>query len=355
MEEQIPSGPQIDTEASPSPVEIPYPGCRDYIRETYARRSFPEEGIAGILASISEQTLKQYDCAYKAWWFFCLNKQVDPYMGVLENIICFLKLKFEEGCSFSVANSYKSALALVLQMSKDSEKMVNRFLKGLRNIRPPKARYSSTWDPHPVLNYLETLYPLDSLSLRDLTLKLVVLLALTTAHRMQTLTKIKISNIVKCAEYVEIFIEDKIKTSGRNSLQPVLYIAYFSEKPALCLASTIELYIEKTKAIRPVGLNTLIITIKKPFRAASSQTISRWIKSVLRQSGINTNLYSGYSIRHAAVSSADRAGVNIEVIRKAAGWSDKSSVFCSFYKRPIHSAPETFAKAVFKGAGVNMD
>ncbi|VEN50492.1 unnamed protein product [Callosobruchus maculatus] len=60
----------VTAEATPSPVEIPYPGCRDYIRETYARRSFPEEGIAGILASISEQTLKQYDCAYKAWWYF---------------------------------------------------------------------------------------------------------------------------------------------------------------------------------------------------------------------------------------------------------------------------------------------
>ncbi|VEN41847.1 unnamed protein product [Callosobruchus maculatus] len=75
MEEQIPTGPQIDTEATPSPMEIPYPGCRDYIRKTYARRSFPKERMAGILPSVSEQTLKQCYCAYKAWWYFYLNKQ----------------------------------------------------------------------------------------------------------------------------------------------------------------------------------------------------------------------------------------------------------------------------------------
>lgn len=224
--------------------------------------------------------------------------------------------------------------------------MVQRFLKGLRNINPPKARYSNTWDPHPVLEYLEKFYPLDTLTLEKLTLKVVTLLALTTAHRMQTLGKIKLNNIIKKDKGLEIFIDEKIKTSGKNRPQPVLYVPYFVENPSLCLATAIDTYIERTATIRPAGLNVLILTIKKPIHAASPQTISRWIKSVLTKCGINTNLYTGYSTRHAAVSCAERAGVNIEVIRKAAGWSDKSNVFCTFYKRPILPPPDTFANAI---------
>nr|CAH7741810.1 unnamed protein product [Callosobruchus chinensis] len=57
-------------------------------------------------------------------------------------------------------------------------------------------------DPYPVLNYLSTLFPDDTLTLKDLTLKLVTLLLLTSGHRVQTLSKISVENITKRQERI---------------------------------------------------------------------------------------------------------------------------------------------------------
>lgn len=56
--------------------------------------------------------------------------------------------------------------------------------------------------------------------------------------------------------------------------------------------------------------------------------------------------FSAYSTRHAATSAAYRAGVSIELIRKAAGWTQKSSVLNHFYNRPVGLDSTVFAKAV---------
>nr|CAI5841760.1 unnamed protein product [Callosobruchus analis] len=88
-------------------------------------------------------------------------------------------------------------------------------------------KYQVTWDPHPVLLHLSRLYPLEGLSRFQLTMKLVTLLALITGHRLQTLTRIRLQNIVRFPDRLEIRISDRIKTSSSKSLQPFLVIPYF--------------------------------------------------------------------------------------------------------------------------------
>jgi hypothetical protein len=66
--------------------------------------------------------------------------------------------------------------------------MLKRMLKGCFNSKPPKVRYSCTWDVKTVLKFLCTLYPLEDLSLKCLTFKLIALIALTTAARAQSLS-----------------------------------------------------------------------------------------------------------------------------------------------------------------------
>lgn len=98
--------------------------------------------------------------------------------------------------------------------------------------------------------YLKDLYPLESLSLENIILKLVTLLALISAHRMQTLTKIKLTNINKTEEGIKILIDgliERIKTSGKNTPQPVLFLPFYRDNLNLCLASTLEIYTQKKK------------------------------------------------------------------------------------------------------------
>jgi len=206
-------------------------------------------------------------------------------------------------------------------------------MKGLYKIRPSKAKYNTTWDPSVVLDYLATLEPLISLSLKDLTLKTVTLLSMCTAHRVQTLAAIERSDIHVGQSGIEIFISAQIKTSKHGRKQPTLVLPFFDANPSLCAARCVLFYAEKTKSLE--NDDKLFRSLTKESKSVTSQTISRWIKHALKNAGINTNVFGAHSVRHAATSHALKQGVSIDTIRERAGWSENSSVFARFYNRPI--------------------
>ncbi|KAJ8910995.1 hypothetical protein NQ315_005616 [Exocentrus adspersus] len=80
---------------------------------------------------------------------------------------------------------------------------------------------------------------------------------------------------------------------------------------------------------------SLFITFKKPYHNATSQTISRWLKTILKRSGLDTTKFTAHSTRHASTSAAARKDVPYDTIRLAAGWTKKSSAFATFYNRPV--------------------
>lgn len=88
-----------------------------------------------------------------------------------------------------------------------------------------------------------------------------------------------------------------------------------------------------------------MLTYKKPHKPASSQSISRWIKQLLAESGVDVEKFSAHSTRHASTSTALAAGLSVDVIRKTAGWTSTSTAFARFYNRPIESEG-VFAKTV---------
>nr|CAI5821151.1 unnamed protein product [Callosobruchus analis] len=257
------------------------------------------------------------------------------------------------GSPYASVNSCKAALSFILDVKEDSKTFLGRLMKGLYNQRPIAPRYEATWDPHTVLEFLEKWYPLESHSLFQLSLKLVALLALTSGHRIQTFSKIMVNDVILGDDTVKIKISAKLKTSKINRAQPILDFPFFKDKPALCVAATIAYYLERTKDIRPKGELKLILTHKKPHNAATAQTLSRWLKWVLKNSNIDTNIFKGYSFRHASTSAALRGGANIETIRKSAGWTNKSETFNRFYNRPVVSGVD-FIQGVFLGSNINV-
>ena len=61
--------------------------------------------------------------------------------------------------------------------------LVSRLRKGIFQEKPPRPKYTEIWDASIVLIYLESLSPADTLSLKELTLKLVVLILLVSGQR----------------------------------------------------------------------------------------------------------------------------------------------------------------------------
>lgn len=312
-----------------------YPGSRHCLREAFRLKGLPESSLEVVTASITTSTLKQYNYGLKLWWQFCKETNNTFYGSSITVIVDFLSKVYQNGGSYGTLNCIRSALSLLMSPEVGNDYRIKRFLKGVIHLRPPRPKYNYTWDPTIVLNYLDNFYPNENLTLQVLSEKLVGLLALITAHRVQTLASILIQNIRPTSFGVEILISDRIKTTNINVEQPVLVLPNFNQKPSLCAANTLRTYLSKTQVLRPSGNGKLFITYKKPHHPASAQTISRWIKSLLSKSGIDTSVFTAHSTRHAATSAASRRGVSLDIIRSTAGWSHQSAVFAQFYNKPL--------------------
>ena len=111
----------------------------------------------------------------------------------VNEVLGFLHDLFTKGLSYSAVNSARSALSnyFMGENLSDSEfsvathPLIKRYMKGVFNSRSPSPRYSEIWDVQPVLSYLALMYPLDKLTLKELSFKLVVLLAITSGQRCQ--------------------------------------------------------------------------------------------------------------------------------------------------------------------------
>lgn len=314
------------------------------IREAFLKKEIPEESIEIMLASLSNSTLKQYGCALSQWRDFATKEKIDFYDVNVKTVLKFLAERFNLGASYGTLNSCRSALSLISKEKIGEHPHITRFMKGIFRLKPSRPKYAQTWDVSIVLNYLQNI---DDTNLENLTYKTVLLLALSTAHRAQTLSKIKISNIRHVNDGLEIKIPELIKTSGPGRYQPILQLPFFVNKPTLCVASTVLSYIDKTKNIRK-DIDQLIISIKRPIPAVSSQTLSRWVKKCLHNSGIDVSIFSSHSTRHAATSTAFLKGIDLNTIRRTAGWSESSQMFANIYNRPIVQNNFNFARAIFE-------
>ncbi|CAG5109264.1 Protein of unknown function [Cotesia congregata] len=158
------------------------------------------------------------------WWLICNQQEIPRYLFNITHILNFLTQEFNRDASYGSINSYKSALSLLLGAEVRQDARIKRFCKSIANIRPPKRKYNGTWDPDVVLKLLNQWPENGDLSLKRLSFKLVILLALTTGHRMQTFSLINVLDVQKQREAIVIKIPATIKTSGPRQAQPTPYI-----------------------------------------------------------------------------------------------------------------------------------
>lgn len=85
-----------------------------------------------------------------------------------------------------------------------------------------------------VLKYLD---PLKQFKHKEVAEKTVILLALTTAHRLQTLVLINTDNISISNTSITIKIPDLIKISKIGNFPPEISLPYFKEEPSLYAAA----------------------------------------------------------------------------------------------------------------------
>ena len=138
---------------------------------------------------------------HQKWFVYCSKRKINQFEASLANVIEFLSILFEKGLGYSSINTARSALS-VLGLKFDSilvgqHRLIIRYLRGVFNLRPCSPKYTCILDVQLVLNLLRTLSPVKFISLKDQTLKLTMLLALTNATRIQSVHLICLNNVHK--------------------------------------------------------------------------------------------------------------------------------------------------------------
>lgn len=300
-----------------------------------------------IIQSWRDGTKKQYQVYLKKWADFCIARGRDPLHLDLHSGIEFLTSLFQQGLRYSALNTARSALSslstILGQGTFGVNPIVKRFVRGVFNIRPSRPRYSSTWDVNLVLEFMKENWTLAKISLKHLSLKLVMLLALVTGQRGQTLLLIDIKNMRVTSNAVEFAIPDPVKTSGPGKTQPVLTLPIYKQDLNLCVGATLAKYIEKTAVLR--HSTKLLISFVKPHKPISRDTLSRWLLQVMTLAGVDTKIFKAHSTRAASASAAHKH-VPIDTILNTVGWSNANTFAKYYHKRIVTSAD--FGDALFR-------
>ena len=130
-------------------------------------------------------------------------------------------------------------------------------------------------------------------------------------------------------------ISKPLKQSKLGSKPTVVEFVAYPDNPNICVVTTLKAYLDSTSALRG-GEQQLFVSYSKQFKPVSRETISRWVKTVMEKSRIDTNLFKPHSSRAAAMAKALLKSVPLEHILSVAGWSS-SDTFAKFYKPVINT------------------
>ena len=249
------------------------------------------------------------------------------------HLICdYLYWKFKNNASTSSVNSIRSSINFFTLGLLDLENNIFmiRLFKYFYKERPLKPRYTTFWPVEKLLNFLKTWHPINDLSLKQVTLKTIALIALSSSDRGQTLHLANVKDMNVTPSKIEFVVRQKLKHT-RNVLKPTIISCVKSNVEELDVSSYVAHYIELTKEFRgEEGALFLSWKTKKP---VVKQSLARWLKLVLGMAGIDTANYKAHSYRGAGLSKAFQKGASLQQIVAAGNWKN-ASTFKNYYLAP---------------------
>ena len=300
-----PSNPQsVNSGRNDSPINLPPAGRMAYLKQQYEEGGFSVQARDLPSAASRRNTSDQYASAWRKWTSWCAKRKVNPISASLSDIINFLAGEFQQGKQCRTLNVYRSAISMthpVIDSHRVGEHpMICQLLKGIFNSRPPQPRYSFTWDVSVVVGHIKSLCANSALSLKVLSQKLAMLLALTSAERSSELAAHDLRFRRVCPEGVVFNLPCLTKSirSGKNLKQS--FHTSFPEDKNLCVVECLREYEARTKDMRTVIAgqeNKLFLSIVQPHKPVSSGTVTRWVRGLLQAGGIDTSQFKPHSVR----------------------------------------------------------
>ena len=262
-------------------------------------------------------------------------------------MVNFLTTLVEKGLSYSSVATAKSAICTVLSLdcstSLGSHPMLQRFMRGVFHANPPAHRFTKVWDVGQVITYLKGLGDNAVLPLKNLTMKLVALIAILSASRVNYLASLSVDAMDLTDEVCVFYPTKLLKHSRLGYRDNPIRLTAFAPDRRLCVLHTLKEYL-----VRRSRLTTdpsLFISYRQPHKPVHKDTIARWLKAVLLLAGVDDGVFSAHSYRSASTSKASLADVPISDILRQGQWASERT-WIGHYRRELLPTTNAFADAM---------
>lgn len=262
----------------------------------------------------------------------------------------------EEGASANSVRACRTAVGAVHHgfgegITVSNSPMVHDLIKGMFHKRPPSRTLVPAWDLPRALRFLANppFEPLNQASMMDLTRKTAFLVAAASGRRVSDIHALSVaenhiqwgSNAVHLLPRAGFLAKNQtLDFTPKHIILPDLRKASGStDCGPWCPVRALKFYISKTAPYRG-EVDAMFLTVNKPVKKASKQTISRWIVSVIKDSiaAEESHLIGSHvrthDLRSQAAAWALYKGCSIQEVMDAQGWSSPTT-FQSVYLKDV--------------------
>ncbi|XP_071974716.1 uncharacterized protein [Engystomops pustulosus] len=318
----------ISRPSSSSKTELLRPISMDPERELLLRKGLSSRVVNTLQASRKPVTFAIYHKIWKKFVSFCGDKPPSQDNPNIFQVLEFLQAGLERGLSTSTLKVQVSALGAFHDCCLMDNRWVKRFITASSRIHPQVLTKIPTWDLTLVLNTLSKgpFEPVENIDIRNLTLKTVFLVAITSARRLGELQAISIQE-----PYLKI-LDDRIIITLDSAFLPKV-VSNFHRNQEIILPS----FCSNPTSSREAEWHTLDGPNKG--KKASKITIARWLKMAiskcynLQNKPVPLNI-KAHSTRAMSTSWAERRGATLDQICRAATWASQNT-FIKHYRLDI--------------------
>ncbi|XP_071983304.1 uncharacterized protein [Engystomops pustulosus] len=315
--------------------------------------------ISTLKASRKPITFAIYSKIWKKFVTFCGTATPNQLSPNISQVLDFLQAGFEKGLKTNTLKVQISALGAFFDIPLADHRWIKRFIRATSRLRPQLKQRVPTWDLSLVLNYLTgpPFEPLESASIKDLTLKVTFLVAITSARRLGEIQALSIREpyLKISSDRVTLTLDKTFipKVSSDFHRNQEIILPSFCQEPknpkemawhSLDVKRALLQYLKQTESWRQDHNILLQYGGRNKGRKASKASIARWIQSVIRAAYTTQRLETpgkvkAHSTRAMAASWAEKRGASIEEICRAATWSSHMT-FAKHYRLDLHCARE---------------
>ena len=179
-------------------------------------------------------------------------------------------------------------------------------------------------------------------SLKDISRKLATIWTCLSVQRVHTITHIDFNvQFQSSGTYLFVFHDLKV---ARQRPYFIISLPAVSVADPLGTVELLQKYLSLTKPLRG-STRQLFISYVVPHQPVSSDTVARWVKSVMTDAGID-KCFGAHSVRGASSSLAKALAVPLDAVLKAGDWSALRSFNRHYHRQESQLPPCAVANAL---------